>query len=123
LQTKHGPQLFATGDRVQFTGNAASKARRDAGLFNGAAGTIRAIDGEFVTVALDAPKHAPARYLGKPDMANYHLFQPLLYQVATAALSPGDIAVPIRSMFLDQFNTRVLLGNVTDIYPATTGDH
>ena len=47
--------------------------------------------------------------------ASYHLFQPLLYQVATAALSPGDIAVPIRSMFRDQFNTRVLLGNVTDI--------
>jgi NADH dehydrogenase FAD-containing subunit len=49
------------------------------------------------------------------DQHNYHLFQPLLYQVATAALSPGDIAVPIRSMFRDQFNTRVLLGNVTDI--------
>jgi Pyridine nucleotide-disulphide oxidoreductase len=49
------------------------------------------------------------------DRHNYHLFQPLLYQVATAALSPGDIAVPIRSMFRDQFNTRVLLGNVTDI--------
>jgi NADH dehydrogenase len=49
------------------------------------------------------------------DRYNYHLFQPLLYQVATAALSPGDIAVPIRSMFRDQFNTRVLLGNVTDI--------
>jgi NADH dehydrogenase len=49
------------------------------------------------------------------DSHNYHLFQPLLYQVATAGLSPGDIAVPIRSFFRDQFNTQVLLGSVTDI--------
>ena len=49
------------------------------------------------------------------DRHNYHLFQPLLYQVATAALSPGDIAVPIRSILRGQFNAQVLLGNVTDI--------
>jgi NADH dehydrogenase len=49
------------------------------------------------------------------DRHNYHLFQPLLYQVATAALSPGDIAVPIRSMFRDQFNAQVLLGTVSAI--------
>jgi NADH:ubiquinone reductase (H+-translocating) len=49
------------------------------------------------------------------DRHNYHLFQPLLYQVATAALSPGDIAVPIRSILRDQFNAQVLLGNVMDI--------
>jgi NADH dehydrogenase FAD-containing subunit len=49
------------------------------------------------------------------DRHNYHLFQPLLYQVATAALSPGDIAVPIRSMLRDQFNAQVLLGHVTDV--------
>ena len=36
------------------------------------------------------------------DKSNHHLFQPLLYQVATAALSPGDIAVPIRSIFSKQ---------------------
>jgi len=49
------------------------------------------------------------------DRGNYHLFQPLLYQVATAGLSPGDIAAPIRSLFRDCFNTRVLLGTVTGI--------
>jgi NADH dehydrogenase/putative oxidoreductase len=49
------------------------------------------------------------------DRANYHLFQPLLYQVATAALSPGDIATPIRSLFRESFNTRVLLGTVTEV--------
>jgi NADH dehydrogenase/putative oxidoreductase len=49
------------------------------------------------------------------DRGNFHLFQPLLYQVATAALSPGDIAAPIRPLFRDAFNARVLLGNVTGI--------
>ena len=49
------------------------------------------------------------------DRRNYHLFQPLLYQVATAALSPGDIAWPIRRMLRRQRNTRVLLGDVTGV--------
>ena len=49
------------------------------------------------------------------DRHNYHLFQPLLYQVATTALSPGDIATPIRGVFRDQFNVRVLLGTVTSV--------
>ncbi|MCC7412421.1 MAG: FAD-dependent oxidoreductase [Gammaproteobacteria bacterium] len=49
------------------------------------------------------------------DRANYHLFQPLLYQVATAGLSPGDIAAPVRALFRDAFNVRVLLGTVTGV--------
>src|SRR6266436_5703600 len=49
------------------------------------------------------------------DRGNFHLFQPLLYQVATAALSPGDIAAPIRPLFRDTFNARVLLGTVTGV--------
>jgi NADH:ubiquinone reductase (H+-translocating) len=49
------------------------------------------------------------------DRTNHHLFQPLLYQVATAALSPGDIAVPIRSVFSRQKNVNVLMGNVCGI--------
>lgn len=44
------------------------------------------------------------------DRRNHHLFQPLLYQVATAALSPGDIAHPIRAILRRQKNARVLLG-------------
>jgi len=44
------------------------------------------------------------------DRHNYHLFQPLLYQVATAALSPRDIASPVRGLFRESFNTRVLIG-------------
>jgi NADH dehydrogenase/putative oxidoreductase len=49
------------------------------------------------------------------DRHNYHLFQPLLYQVATAGLSPGDIASPVRGLFRDHFNVRVLLGEVVGI--------
>jgi putative oxidoreductase len=49
------------------------------------------------------------------DRANYHLFQPLLYQVATAAIVPSDIAVPVRSLFRDSVNTTVLLEDVTGI--------
>jgi NADH dehydrogenase len=49
------------------------------------------------------------------DRENHHLFQPLLYQVATAGLSPADIAWPIRSLVRGQRNTRVLLGAVTGV--------
>ena len=49
------------------------------------------------------------------DRHNHHVFQPLLYQVATAALSPGDIASPIRWILRRQSNLRVLLATVTSI--------
>lgn len=49
------------------------------------------------------------------DRSNHHLFQPLLYQVATAALSPGDIAVPIRAIFSKKSNIHTVLGEVTEI--------
>ena len=49
------------------------------------------------------------------DRNNFHLFQPLLYQVATAALSPGDIAMPTRQIFRDAPATRLLLSTVTGI--------
>jgi NADH dehydrogenase len=49
------------------------------------------------------------------DRRNFHLFQPLLYQVATGSLSPGEIAAPLRGVFSRQKNTRVLLGEVSDI--------
>ena len=49
------------------------------------------------------------------DRRNFHLFQPLLYQVATGALSPGEIASPLRYVLNRQKNTRVLLGEVADV--------
>jgi len=51
------------------------------------------------------------------DRRNYHLFQPLLYQVATGSLSPGEIASPLRSVLSRQKNTRVWLGTIVDVDP------
>ncbi len=48
-----------------------------------------------------------------------HLFQPLLYQVATGSLSPRDVAAPLRSVLSRQKNARVLLGDVVDVDPAS----
>jgi NADH dehydrogenase len=52
------------------------------------------------------------------DKRNFHLFQPLLYQVATGTLSPADISSPLRSVLSKSKNTKVLLGEVSDIDPA-----
>lgn len=49
------------------------------------------------------------------DKKNHHLFQPLLYQVASAALSPADIATPLREIFANQKNTTVIMGTVESI--------
>jgi NADH dehydrogenase/putative oxidoreductase len=62
-------------------------------------------------------RYAPCR-VTLLDQRNYHLFQPLLYQVATASLSPAHIATPLREMFRVQANVRVLLGKVTGVDPA-----
>jgi len=59
-------------------------------------------------------RHLPA-HLTLIDRHNHHLFQPLLYQVATAGLSPADIASPIRSQFRDDPNVRVIMKTVTGI--------
>ena len=52
------------------------------------------------------------------DRRNHHLFQPLLYQVATAGLNPGDITYPIRGALARQHNARVLLAAATAIDAA-----
>jgi NADH dehydrogenase len=64
--------------------------------------------------AARALKSTPADVL-VVDRNNYHLFQPLLYQVASAALSPADIARPIRTILRDQRNARVMLGEVEGV--------
>lgn len=53
------------------------------------------------------------------DKTNHHLFQPLLYQVASAALSPGEIAIPIREILRKQVNTSVVMGDVVQIDKTT----
>jgi NADH:ubiquinone reductase (H+-translocating) len=51
------------------------------------------------------------------DRRNFHLFQPLMYQVATGSLSPGEIAAPLRGVLSNQKNAQVLLGEAVDIDP------
>src|ERR1041385_128609 len=72
--------------------------------------------------AARALRDAPVR-VTLLDRHNYHLFQPLLYQVATASLSPGDIASPIRWVLRRQKNVRVLLANVQSIDPDARQIH
>ena len=65
--------------------------------------------------AARALANAPGVDVTLVDRENYHLFQPLLYQVAMAGLSPAEIATPIRSILADAKNIQVLLGQVTEI--------
>jgi NADH dehydrogenase len=65
-------------------------------------------------------RHAPCR-LTVVDKSNHHLFQPLLYQVATAGLSPGEIAAPIRHVLRGSQRTEVLMDEVTGL--DTTAKH
>jgi NADH:ubiquinone reductase (H+-translocating) len=64
--------------------------------------------------AAKALRHAPVEVV-VVDRTNHHLFQPLLYQVATGVLSEGDIAPPIRDVLRHQRNTRVVLGEVSGV--------
>ena len=64
--------------------------------------------------AAKALKHTPV-HITLVDRTNHHLFQPLLYQVATSVLTPGQIASPIRGILRNQKNTTVILGEVTGV--------
>ena len=68
--------------------------------------------------ATRALRHAPADVI-LIDRMNHHVFQPLLYQVATAGLTPGQIATPIRAIVQKQRNATVILGEVTGIDKET----
>ena len=67
--------------------------------------------------AAKAMKRAPVQ-VTLLDRRNFHLFQPLLYQVATGSLSPGEIASPLRAVFRRQKNIEVLLGDAVDLDAA-----
>jgi len=69
-------------------------------------------------VAAQRLKRAPVQ-VTLIDRRNFHLFQPLLYQVATGSLSPGEIAAPLRGVLGRQKNVRVLLGEACDVDPAS----
>ncbi|GHB97907.1 NAD(P)/FAD-dependent oxidoreductase [Cerasicoccus arenae] len=76
---------------------------------------ILIIGGGFGGVAAAKELRGLPVEIGLVDRRNYHLFQPLLYQVATAALNPSDIASPIRKIFRHQKNVSVVLGTVEKI--------
>src|ERR1700684_568839 len=67
--------------------------------------------------AAQSSKNAPVQ-VTLVDRCNYHLFQPLLYQVATGSLSPANVAGPLRQLLRNQKNTQVLLGEVVHIDAA-----
>lgn len=79
---------------------------------------IAVVGGGFAGLAcVRALRHADACVV-LIDRSNHHLFQPLLYQVATAALSPANIAAPIRRVLRRQANCTVVMGEATAIDPA-----
>lgn len=88
-----------------------------AGLENASLPVVVIIGGGFGGLsAVRALRNAAVRII-LIDRSNHHLFQPLLYQVATAGLSPADIAKPIRSIVRDQDNVTVILSEVKKILP------
>src|ERR1700689_3154782 len=77
--------------------------------------TVVIVGGGFAGLAAaKALRKALARII-LIDRSNHHLFQPLLYQVATAELTPGQIGSPIRGVLRKQRNTIVVLGEVTSV--------
>jgi NADH dehydrogenase len=77
--------------------------------------TVVIVGGGFGGLAAaKALRNAPAQVI-LIDRSNHHLFQPLLYQVATAVLGPGQIASPIRNILRDQSNVTVIMGEVTEV--------
>ena len=77
--------------------------------------TVVVVGGGFAGLeAAKALAHAPADVI-LVDRRNHHVFQPLLYQVATASLSPGDISVPIRTVLRRQRNCEVVLAEVHSV--------
>jgi NADH dehydrogenase len=80
-------------------------------------GNVVIVGGGFAGLsAARALRSAPVN-LTVIDRRNYHLFQPLLYQVATGSLSAGEVAAPLRGILGRQRNTRVLLGQMVDLDP------
>jgi len=96
-------------------GRAISHPRGVAALCNMSSPRVVIIGGGFGGLTAARTLRAAPVSLTLVDRRNHHVFQPLLYQVATAALSPGDIAYPIRSILRRQKNTEVLLAEVTAI--------
>jgi NADH dehydrogenase len=81
------------------------------------------LGGGFAGLAAARELRNTAARITLVDQRNHHLFQPLLYQVATAALNPSDIAYPIRSVLRRQKNVRTLLAKAERIDVARRTAH
>src|SRR5580704_7333776 len=92
------------------------KNNRPAGgdIVNGAPRVVIVGGGFGGLAAAKALRHSPV-HVTLIDRTNHHLFQPLLYQVATSVLAPGQIATPIRGILRKQKNATVILGEVTGV--------
>src|SRR5579862_331686 len=73
------------------------------------------VGGGFGGLAAAKALRNTSAHIALIDRTNHHLFQPLLYQVATSVLTPSQIGSPIRELFRNQKNTMVLLGEVTGV--------
>ncbi len=78
--------------------------------------TVVIVGGGFAGLAAAKALRNTAAKVILIDRTNHHLFQPLLYQVATSVLTPSQIATPIRSILRNQQNTTVIMGEVTGVY-------
>src|ERR1043165_8039928 len=82
---------------------------------NGNLPVVVIVGGGFGGLAAAKALKRSAAHVALIDRSNHHLFQPLLYQVATSVLTPGQIGSPIRNILRKQENTMVLLGEVTGV--------
>ena len=89
------------------------------GIHVNARGSVVIVGGGFGGLAAARALQETGEEVILIDRVNHHLFQPLLYQVATAALSPSDIAWPLRTLFRSQRNVRVMLDDVLKVDRAT----
>src|SRR3954452_22250878 len=100
------PRVCATGcTRMERSCKLGGMARHRVVVIGGGFGGLQAVD---------SLRRAPVD-ITLIDRRNFHLFQPLTYQVATGALSPGEIAYPLRAIFKRARNVRVLMLEATDV--------
>lgn len=105
----------ATSTAVHTAVNAALHGAARGAIAEGGAARVVIVGSGFAGLALARGLGGARVDITVVDRRNHHLFQPLLYQVATASLSPADIAAPIRKVLSHQRNTRVLLGSAVRV--------